>query len=283
MSVIIDFFNTVGVTASSIGVNDVIEILIITFVIYKLLSWLKETRTWAVLKGLLALGVFILLAEIFELNTILYIVRNSLNVIVLALVVVFQPELRSTLERIGKGRMINSIFSSRTAASQDGFNEVVEDELIKAAYSLGTARTGALIVIERVDNLEEYVKTGIKVDAAISSQLLINIFEHNTPLHDGAVVIRGDRIVSATCYLPLSASNAISKSFGTRHRAALGLSEVSDSITIVVSEETGHVSVAMNGQLRDNLTVDGLRTILDTMLEPEETGGRAAFWRRRKK
>ena len=283
MSVIIDFFNTVGVTASSIGVNDVIEILIITFVIYKLLSWLKETRTWAVLKGLLALGVFILLAEIFELNTILYIVRNSLNVIVLALVVVFQPELRSTLERIGKGRMINSIFSSRTAASQDGFNEVVEDELIKAAYSLGSARTGALIVIERVDNLEEYVKTGIKVDAAISSQLLINIFEHNTPLHDGAVVIRGDRIVSATCYLPLSASNAISKSFGTRHRAALGLSEVSDSITIVVSEETGHVSVAMNGQLRDNLTVDGLRTILDTMLEPEESGRRAAFWRRRKK
>lgn len=283
MSVIIDFFNTVRVTASSIGVNDVIEILIITFVLYKLISWLKETRTWAVLKGLLALGVFVILAEIFELNTILYIVRNSLNVIVIALVVVFQPELRSTLERIGKGRMINSIFSSRTAASQDGFNEVVEDELIKAAYSLGAARTGALMVIERVDNLEEYVKTGIKVDAAISSQLLINIFEHNTPLHDGAVVIRGDRIVSATCYLPLSASNAISKSFGTRHRAALGLSEVSDSITIVVSEETGRVSVAMNGELQDNLTVDGLRTILDTMLEPEDTGRRAAFWRRRKK
>ncbi len=283
MSAIIDFFKNLGVTTFSMGVSDVIEILIIAFVLYKLIIWMKETRTWAILKGVLALALFIILAEIFELNTILYIVEHSLDVIVLALIVVFQPELRSTLERIGKGRMISTIFAGKRNPSDEGFTEVVEDELIKASYSLGQARTGALIVIEREDNLDDYIKTGIKVDATISSPLLINIFEHNTPLHDGAVIIRGNRAVSATCYLPLSASNSISKSFGTRHRAALGLAEVSDAVIIVVSEETGHVSVAEQGELKDNLKVDELRQILDTLLEnSEDTGSRLAFWRRHK-
>ena len=283
MNAILEFFKNLGVTSFSMGVSDVIEILIIAFVIYKLIIWMKETRTWTILKGVLALGIFILLAEIFELNTILYIVEHSLDVIVLALIVVFQPELRSTLERIGKGRVMSSIFAGKSNPSEEGFTELVEDELIRASYSLGQARTGALIVIEREDNLDDYIKTGIKVDASISSPLLINIFEHNTPLHDGAVIIRGNRVVSATCYLPLSASSSISKSFGTRHRAALGLSEVSDAIIIVVSEETGHVSVAEGGELMDNLKVDDLRQILDTLLEKEQESRRSfAFWRRRK-
>ncbi|MBQ7246880.1 MAG: diadenylate cyclase CdaA [Lachnospiraceae bacterium] len=283
MNAILEFFKNLGVTSFSMGVSDVIEILIIAFVIYKLIIWMKETRTWTILKGVLALGIFILLAEIFELNTILYIVEHSLDVIVLALIVVFQPELRSTLERIGKGRVMSSIFAGKSNPSEEGFTELVEDELIKASYSLGQARTGALIVIEREDNLDDYIKTGIKVDASISSPLLINIFEHNTPLHDGAVIVRGNRVVSATCYLPLSASSSISKSFGTRHRAALGLSEVSDAIIIVVSEETGHVSVAEGGELMDNLKVDDLRQILDTLLEKEQESRRSfAFWRRRK-
>ncbi len=283
MNAILEFFKNLGVTSFSMGVSDVIEILIIAFVIYKLIIWMKETRTWTILKGVLALGIFILLAEIFELNTILYIVEHSLDVIVLALIVVFQPELRSTLERIGKGRVMSSIFAGKSNPSEEGFTELVEDELIRASYSLGQARTGALIVIEREDNLDDYIKTGIKVDASISSPLLINIFEHNTPLHDGAVIVRGNRVVSATCYLPLSASSSISKSFGTRHRAALGLSEVSDAIIIVVSEETGHVSVAEGGELMDNLKVDDLRQILDTLLEKEQESRRSfAFWRRRK-
>ena len=173
----------------------------------------------------------------------------------------FQPELRKALENLGGKNIFGSLFNiGRT--EENKFSDRTIDELIKACYAMGKVKTGALIVIEDEILLNEYVRTGIDVDAILSSQLLINIFEKNTPLHDGAVIVRGNRVVSATCYLPLSDSLSLSKDLGTRHRAAVGISEVSDSMTIVVSEETGKVSVAMRGQIYHGIDADFLRNKL---------------------
>ena len=162
--------------------------------------------------------------------------------------IIFQPELRKALENLGGKNVLGKLFDFGKV-EENKFSDHTIDELIKACYAMGKVKTGALIVIEDEILLNEYVRTGIDIDAIISSQLLINIFEKNTPLHDGAVIVRGDRVVSATCYLPLSDSMTLSKDLGTRHRAAVGISEVSDSLTIVVSEETGKVSIAMRGQI----------------------------------
>ena len=175
-----------------------------------------------------------------------------------ALVIIFQPELRKALENLGGKNVLGKLFDFGKV-EENKFSDHTIDELIKACYAMGKVKTGALIVIEDEILLNEYVRTGIDIDAIISSQLLINIFEKNTPLHDGAVIVRGDRVVSATCYLPLSDSMTLSKDLGTRHRAAVGISEVSDSLTIVVSEETGKVSIAMRGQIYRNVNADFLR------------------------
>lgn len=257
---------------------DVVEMLIIAFVIYHILVWVKNTRTWFLLKGIIVVLLFIGVAMLFNLNTILFIVKNSINVIVIALVVVFQPELRKFLEQLGKGNVLLNFFSKSAQERIRGFDEKTVDELVKASFALGRTRTGALIVIERELPLEEYIKTGIEVDAVVTSQLLINIFEHNTPLHDGAIVVRGNRIVSATCYLPLSANSSVSKELGTRHRAALGVSETTDSLTIIVSEETGHVSVASGGGLRLGLSQDQLREILRGLLTEEQNDKNGFKW-----
>ena len=202
--------------------------------------------------------IFILIALIFHMNTILWLAENLLSVGLLALVIIFQPELRKALENLGGKNLFGRWFNFGKTEN-DRFSDRTIEELIKASYAMGKVRTGALIVVEDEILLNEYVRTGIDVDAIISSQLLINIFEKNTPLHDGAVIVRGDRVVSATCYLPLSDSLSLSKDLGTRHRAAVGISEVSDSLTIVVSEETGKVSVAMRGQIYHGVDADFLR------------------------
>ena len=192
-------------------------------------------------------------------STILWLGSKLLNAGIIALIVVFQPELRRALERLGRQNFFHVLFSlgfGRGAVQR--FDDHTKNDLVKAAYEMGAVKTGALIVIERDVQLEEYVRTGINVDAILTRQLLINIFEKNTPLHDGAVIVRGDRVVSATCYLPLTDSNSISKDLGTRHRAAIGISEVSDALTIVVSEETGKISVTMEGELRRDLSPDEL-------------------------
>lgn len=266
---IADLIRKITATPFTIQLTDVVEMLIIAFVIYQLLVWVKNTRTWFLVKGIAVLLVFIGLAMLFELNTILFIARNSLNMIVIALVVVFQPELRKALEQLGKGNVLMNFFTRSSADSSACFSEKTIDELVKASYALGRTRTGALIVIERELPLVEYIKTGIEVDAVVTSQLLINIFEHNTPLHDGAVILRGNRIVAATCYLPLSANSSVSKELGTRHRAALGVSEATDSLTIIVSEETGRVSVASGGGLMLGLTAEQLRECLRGLLAEE--------------
>ena len=237
---------------------DIVEILIISFLFYYVLLWIKNTRAWNLFKGIMIILIFILIALIFHMNTILWLAENLLSVGLLALVIIFQPELRKALENLGGKNLFGRWFNFGKAEN-DRFSDRTIEELIKASYAMGKVRTGALIVVEDEILLNEYVRTGIDVDAIISSQLLINIFEKNTPLHDGAVIVRGDRVVSATCYLPLSDSLSLSKDLGTRHRAAVGISEVSDSLTIVVSEETGKVSVAIRGQIYHGVDADFLR------------------------
>ena len=237
---------------------DVVEILIISFLFYYILLWIKNTRAWNLFKGIMIILIFILLALIFHMNTILWLAENLLSVGLLALVIIFQPELRKALENLGGKNLFGRWFNFGKT-DNDRFSDRTIEELIKASYAMGKVRTGALIVVEDEILLNEYVRTGIDVDAIISSQLLINIFEKNTPLHDGAGIVRGDRGVSATCYLPLSDSLVLSKDLGTRHRAAVGISEVSDSLTIVVSEETGKVSIALRGQIYHGVDADFLR------------------------
>ena len=240
----------------SLGVTDILEIALISFFIYQFMVWIKFTRAYTLLKGILIVLLFILFAYVLKMNTILWIIKNLSTILLTSVVVIFQPELRKMLEQLGQKKFMASIFPLDAGKEvQERFTDKTINELVKACFDMGEVRTGALIVIE-------YERTGINVDAVLTSQLLINIFEHNTPLHDGAVLVRGNRIVAATCYLPLSDNMELSKQLGTRHRAGVGISEVSDSLTIIVSEETGQVSMAQNGQLSRGLTSAELRSAL---------------------
>ena len=238
---------------------DIVEILIIAFLFYQILKWIKDTRAWTLLKGILVILLFVFVAVIFRMNTILWIAEKTINVAAIAMVVIFQPELRKALEELGRKNFVSSLFSIEFGKDEtEKFSEKTIGELVKACYEMGKVKTGALIVIENQVALTEYERTGIVVDGQLTSQLLINIFEKNTPLHDGAVIVRGDRVVSATCYLPLS-HNKLDKDLGTRHRAAVGISEVTDALTIVVSEETGAISTSYKGALSRELDANGLR------------------------
>ena len=246
-----------------IEITDIIEIIILAIVFYEVMIWIRRTKAWILFKGIVTIIIFMLVASIFHLNTILWIVNKTLSVGVIALVIIFQPELRKALEQLGQKNFISDFFSIDSGKKvTERFSDKTINELVKASYELGRTKTGALIVIEENFSLQEYVRTGIDVDAIITSQLLINIFEHNTPLHDGAVIVRGNRIVSATCYLPLSDNMELSKELGTRHRAGVGISEVTDAFTIIVSEETGKVSVTQGGKLIRNVGGDELRSLL---------------------
>lgn len=243
--------------------TDVVEIIILTFLAYHILLWIKNTRAWALLKGVTMIAVFILIAALFRMNTILWIVTNIFNVAAIAIVVMLQPELRKAMEELGQKNFFSAMLPFDSGKSEGGrFSDRTINEIVKACVEMGKVKTGALIVIEQDQPLGEYERTGIDVDGIVSSQLLINIFEHNTPLHDGAVIVRGNRIVSATCYLPLSDNMALSKELGTRHRAGVGISEVTDSLTVIVSEETGKISVAYNGQLERGLDAERLKVRL---------------------
>lgn len=268
----------------TITLVDVIEILIISFLVYELLLWIKSTRAWNLFKGIMVVLIFVLMAAFFQMSTILWIAENTLNVGLIALVVIFQPELRNALENIGGKNILGGLIPFNKVAEEKFSNHTIE-ELIKAVFAMAKEKTGALIVMEDEIVLDEYIRTGIDVDALVSSQLLINIFEKNTPLHDGAIILRGNRVVSATCYLPLSDSLSLSKELGTRHRAAIGISEVSDSLTIVVSEETGRVSVAFRGEIFRDLDADGLRAKLQQMqkLNVEKPVKGIENWKRRLK
>ncbi|MBQ2472928.1 MAG: diadenylate cyclase CdaA [Lachnospira sp.] len=243
--------------------SDIIEIIIIAFVIYNVLVWIKNTKAWALLKGIIIVVVFALFAYVLNLKTILWIASKTISVGIIALVIIFQPELRRALEQLGRKRLVTSFINFGERAKNERFSSDTVNAIVRACYEMGAVYTGALIVIEQDMILDEYERTGIEVDGIVTSQLLINIFEHNTPLHDGAVIVRGDRVVAATCYLPLSDSTNINKALGTRHRAGLGISEVTDSITLIVSEETGKVSVAVGGELIHDIDEDSLRNKLE--------------------
>ena len=262
--------------------TDIVEILIIAFLVYQIMIWIKNTKAWMLLKGILVLGVFIFVAFLFQMHTILWIASNSLTVLATALIVVFQPELRRALEKLGERKYISAVMPFDSTKDKGRFNEETIDGIVDASYVMGKAKTGALIVVEQAIKLTEYESTGIQLDCIVSSQVLINIFEHNTPLHDGAIIIRNDRIVSATCYLPLSDNMGLSKELGTRHRAAVGLSEVSDALVIVVSEETGYVSVAQGGVLDRNISREKLREYLeDIQNKRSESRSILAKWKGR--
>lgn len=265
--------------------TDIIEILILTYLIYHIAMWLINTKAWMLMRGIVVLGIFVLLAAVFKMHTILFLARNSVTVLATAAVVVFQPELRRALEKLGEKQFLSSIVPFETNKESSGFSEDTMDSIIDAAYNMGRVKTGALIVVEQAIHLTEYESTGIKMDCLVSMQVLMNIFEHNTPLHDGAIIIRGDRIVSATCYLPLSDNMGLSKELGTRHRAAVGMSEVSDALIIVVSEENGKVSVAQGGVLDRAVTREELREKLTYIQnrKPENKNFLQHIWKGRNK
>ena len=263
--------------------GDVAEILIIAVLLYYALVWMKTTRAWVLLKGLVVILIFLLLAYFFRMTTILWMAQNVLGFAVTALIVVLQPELRKALEELGKKNIISSVlpFDNSHRVNEE-FSEKTINEITKACVEMGKVRTGALIVIEQKVSLRDYERTGIDVDGIVTSQLLINIFEHNTPLHDGAVIIQGNRVVSATCYLPLSDNLGLSKELGTRHRAGVGISEITDSLTIIVSEETGKISVAYEGELERNLDADSLRDRMHKILNnPVEEHKNLRIWKGR--
>lgn len=267
-----------------ITMTDIVEILIITFLFYYMLVWIKNTRAWVLLKGIMVILLFVLVAAVFQMNTIIWIAKNTLSVAIIAIVIIFQPEIRKALENLGQKNFLTSFFAFDFSKGEIAkFTDKTINELVKACYEMGKVKTGALIVIEDEIVLSEYERTGIAVDGILTSQLLINIFEKNTPLHDGAVIVRGDRVVSATCYLPLTDSLSISKDLGTRHRAAVGISEVSDSLTIVVSEETGKVSIAMGGELYRNVDAEFLKNKLAYIQRREKKVSKIESWRRRLK
>ena len=250
----------------SLMITDILEVLIIAFLVYQVLAWVRTSRAWNLLKGVAIILVFLLLAVLFNMSTILWIAGRVFTVAATAIVVVLQPELRRALEQLGQKKFFSGFISLGNSRQTAGsFSDRTINEIVRACYEMGKARTGALIVIEQETPLNEYEQTGIEVDAIVTSQLLINIFEHNTPLHDGAVILRGNRITWATCYLPLSDNMELSKELGTRHRAGVGISEVTDSVTLIVSEETGRVSVAKGGKLTRNLEPDELRRTLERL------------------
>ena len=243
--------------------TDVAEIIILSFIIYQILIWIKTTRAWSLLKGFSVIMALLAVAAIFHMNTI---AKNFFSLGIMAVIVVFQPELRRALEQLGENNLLTTIVPFDSSRKEElSISDRTISELVKASFEMGKARTGALMVLEQSVSLNEYERTGIAIDSLVSSQLILNIFEKNTPLHDGAVILSGDRVRSATCYLPLSDNMTLSKALGTRHRAAVGISEVSDSLTIVVSEETGSVSVAKNGRLLRNLNQEQLKEQLQTL------------------
>lgn len=244
---------------------DIVEIAVIAFFVYQFMLWIRNTRAYSLLRGILIVLIFIFIAYILKMNTILWLVYTVGGYAITAILVIFQPELRKALEELGHKNIVSNLipFDSNKKEPEGRFSDRTANEIVRASFEMGAVKTGALIVIEEETILNDYTRTGIYLDSLISSQLLINIFEHNTPLHDGAVIVRGDRVVAATCYLPLSDNLDLSKNLGTRHRAGVGISEVSDSLTIIVSEETGRVSVAKGGQLRVGLTKDELKEILE--------------------
>ncbi len=251
--------NFLDYNISKFSFMDVLDILIVACCIYKILIWIKETRAWALFKGVVIIIIISSLAFFLGLTTIWWIVKTTVNVGILALIIIFQPELRKALEQLGTGNFA-SFLNPQAETELEIYSKTI-DEILKALNNLSNTGTGALIVIQRDVALGDIEQTGIKIDAIVSASLLINIFVDKTPLHDGAVIIKNNRISSATCILPLTKSE-IGKELGTRHRAAVGITETSDAYVLVVSEETKSVSIAVDGKIYLNLTQEQIKQFI---------------------
>ena len=239
-------------------ITNTVDILLVWFVLYKLIMVIKGTKAVQLLKGILVMAIVTWLSDVLNLRTLNWMMEQVLLYWgIIVLVIIFQPELRRALEQLGRGR-----FFSRSAVSEEEEREKMVEAIVKASGYMAKRRIGALISIERETGMNDYVETGIPLNAKVTSELLINIFIPNTPLHDGAVIIQKNRIAAAACYLPLSESPFISKELGTRHRAALGISEVTDSLTVVISEETGSISLTKNGELHRDLDLEEFKEML---------------------
>ena len=259
-----------------------IDILTVAYCMYKIMQWIRETKAWTLFKGFMILLLVYAAAILLNLTTILWVMQRTFNIGLIAIVVIFQPELRKALDQLGKGKYFG-FFKNNDKNNIMNLSANSAEEIVKAIKVFIERKTGAIIIIEQTVSVWEQGHSGIPVDAIISSQLLMNIFEHNTPLHDGAVIIRHNRIVAAACILPLT-QEEIGKEYGTRHRAAVGISEESDAVALVVSEETGKVSIASGGSLRKNLSEKQVREFLlqNDNRESIEKKRRSLIIRRRK-
>lgn len=240
---------------------DIVDIILVWFVIYKIINLVRGTKAVQLLKGIFVILLVKFISDNLGFNTLSWLMEQALNWGFLAIIIIFQPELRRALEQLGRGK-----FFARSGTQEDDDQGIFIESLVKATNYMAKRRIGALISIEKETGMSDYIETGIPLNARVSSELLINIFIPNTPLHDGAVIISKNVVAAAACYLPLSESPFISKELGTRHRAALGISEVTDSITIVVSEETGNISLTKNGELHRGLSLDTFKEILENEL-----------------
>jgi len=262
---------------SDVKINDIIDILIVSYIIYNLIMIIRGTRAVQLMKGILVVVVAWLASIWFELSALRWMMNEMITVGVLAIIVIFQPELRRALEQLGRGRL----FIRANSEDEQELHKRIS-EIIRAVQHMSRQKIGALIVFERETGLNDYIESGIAIEGAISSELLINIFTPNTPLHDGAVIIRQGKLMAAGCYLPLSENPFISKQLGTRHRAAIGMSEVSDAVSVVVSEETGHVSLTVNGQIIRDVTEETLiGKLFELLSSKNKMKERKPFWRRK--
>lgn len=262
-------------------ISDFIDIFIVSVILYYMINLIRETRAMQLVKGIIFLFLAFFISQWLKLNALNYILGGAMQIGAFAIVVIFQPELRNLLERMGRFKVGSIIDFAGTTTDEEQLRVI--ESVALAASNMADSRTGALIVMERMTRLGEFISTGTMLDANVSSALLENIFVPNTPLHDGAVVIRNNKVVTAGCILPLTANNNLSRDLGTRHRAAIGLSEVTDAVIIVVSEETGKISIALNGSLTRNLSkeslVKALTKITSQRQDTQQTLGKILFWR----
>lgn len=249
-------------SVKNISLWSIVDISVVSYILYKVYMLIKETRAEQLLKGIILILFLIPISSFFHLVMLNWILTKTLAIGVLSFVIIFQPEIRRALEHLGR-----TAFNDRHVLQDEEVMEKVITEVVNSVDNLSKSKTGAIIVIEQVTGLEDVINTGTKLDALVSSALLENIFVVNTPLHDGAAIIRNDRIVSAGCFLPLTNNNDLNKKLGTRHRAAIGISENSDALIIVVSEETGTISFAINGKLMRNYTKDRLKKVLIAIIK----------------
>lgn len=254
---------------------NLIDILLVAFLIYRLFVLIKDTRAIQLIKGLVILLAAAAISRWIGLYTITWILDNIRTVILVAIPVVFQPELRRALEQIGRGRFF---LRPVVYLGEEEVNRLIK-EIVRAVVFLAQKKTGVLIIIERETGLKDYIETGVKIDGMVSAEFLINIFEPNTPLHDGAAIIRSDRLIAAGCFLPLTENSNLNKQLGTRHRAGIGVTEISDALALIVSEETGTISVAFEGRLNRYLDEKSLTNLLTRLIKPKATS--FSFWNRR--